>query len=125
MKKLSDAEFEIMNVIWKANGKLTSNQILEEMGNERNWKLASLMTVLSRMAEKGYVHCDRSTRTNYYTALISEEDYKLQESTGLLDRLYDNSVQKMVAGLYKGKKVSNKDLEELKDFLNSVEPKEK
>lgn len=33
------------------------------------------------MAEKGAVYCDRTTRTNYYTALVSEEEYKLAEGT--------------------------------------------
>ena len=42
---------------------MSSNQLLEEMGDNRNWKLASLMTVLDRLAEKGAVHCDRITRT--------------------------------------------------------------
>lgn len=79
MKKLSEAEFEIMQVLWRHHAPMTSNQLLAEMGDGRNWKLASLMTVLARMAEKGAVYCDRSTRTNYYTALVSEEEYKLAE----------------------------------------------
>ena len=85
MKKLSEAEFEIIQVLWRHNEPMTSNQILEEMEDNRNWKLASLMTVLARMADKGAVYCDRSTRTNYYTALVSEDEYKVSEGTSFLE----------------------------------------
>ena len=72
MKKLSDTEFSIMKILWKHQEPMTSNEILEEVKDVIDWKLASLMTTLARMADKGYVHCDRSTRTNYYTATVSE-----------------------------------------------------
>jgi len=125
MKKLGDAEFEIMKILWRSSGTpLTSNQILDELEGIKNWKLASLMTALARLAEKGFVYCDRSTRTNYYTALIEEKDYKLEESQSFLGKLYDNSVQKLIAGLYNGKKMSNKDIQELREYLDELEKEE-
>ena len=95
MMKLSEAEFEIMQILWRHSEPLTSNQILSELEETRNWKLASVMTVLARMAEKGAVYCDRNTRTNYYSALVSEEEYKLAESDSFLEKLYDNSAKNL------------------------------
>lgn len=123
MKKLSDAEFEIMQVLWRNRGPMTSNQLLDEMGNTRNWKLASLMTVLARMVEKGAVYCDRSTRTNYYTALVSEEDYKITEGTTFLSRLFNKSAKDFIASLYQGKQMSEKDIRELREYLDTLERK--
>lgn len=121
MKKLSEAEFEFMQVLWRHNAPMTSNQLLEEMGDNRNWKLASLMTVLARMAEKGAVHCDRTTRTNYYSALVSEEEYKLTEGTSLLEKMFHKSAKDFIASLYQGKKMSSEDIQELSDYLKSLE----
>lgn len=123
MKKLSDAEFEIMQVLWRNSGPMTSNQLLDEMGDTRNWKLASLMTVLARMVEKGAVYCDRSTRTNYYTALVSEEDYKITEGTTFLNRLFNRSAKDFIASLYQGKQMSEKDIQELREYLDTLEGK--
>lgn len=123
MKKLSDAEFEIMQVLWRNSGPMTSNQLLDEMGDTRNWKLASLMTVLARMVEKGAVYCDRSTRTNYYTALVSEEDYKITEGTTFLNRLFNKSAKDFIASLYQGKQMSEKDIQELREYLDTLEGK--
>lgn len=121
MKKLSDAELEIIRVLWAHQEPLTSNQILSEMGDKRNWKLASLMTVLARMAEKEAVYCDRSTRTNYYKALVTEEQYKLMESESFLERLYDKSAKNLIASLYQGRKMSKENIQELREYLNSLE----
>lgn len=124
MKKLSESEFEIMQVLWRHNAPMTSNQLLEEMGDNRNWKLASLMTVLARMAEKGAVHCDRTTRTNFYTALVSEEEYKLTEGTTFLEKLFHKSARDFIASLYQGKKMSSKDIRELREYLDTLEDEE-
>lgn len=123
MKKLSEAEFEIMQVLWQHNEPMTSNQLLEEMSDNRNWKLASLMTVLARMAEKGAVHCDRSTRTNYYTALVSEEEYKITEGTSILERLFNKSAKDFITMLYQSDRMSDKDLRELREYLDTLENK--
>ncbi len=124
MKKLSDAELEIMNVLWSHDKPLTSNQILDEISGKRNWKLASLMTVLARMGEKGAVYCDRSTRTNYYSVLVSEEEYKLTESETILERLYNKSAKNFIACLYQGKKMSKESIKELREYLDSLEREE-
>lgn len=121
MKKLSDSEFEIMKILWSRENPMTSNEILDEMRGQRDWKLASLMTVLARMVEKGYVYCDRSTRTNYYNAVVGEEQYKVGESEQLLDKLFNKSATRLIASLYQGKKFSAEEIKELRAYLDSLE----
>lgn len=121
MKKLSDTEFIIMKVLWEQDAPMTSNQILDELKEQLDWKLASLMTALARMVDKGYVHCDRTTRTNYYTAVVSEEQYKIEESESFLEKLYDKSATKFIASLCKKDKISDKEISELREYLDSLE----
>lgn len=121
MKKLSESEFEIMKILWSRSDAMTSNEILDEMKAQRDWKLASLMSALARMVDKGYVYCDRNTRTNYYSAVVSEEQYKMEESESFLERLYDKSPTKLVASLYHGSRLSGKEVKALREFLDSLE----
>lgn len=121
MKKLSDSEYEIMKVLWGRNAPMTSNEILDELKDRYDWMLAALMTFLARMADKGYVSCDRSTRTNYYSALVSEKEYQVRESRNLLEKLYDNSAAKMIAQLCNTNSISRKEIIELREYLNSLE----
>ncbi|MFD0711757.1 BlaI/MecI/CopY family transcriptional regulator [Paenibacillus sp. GCM10027626] len=120
IKRLGDAELEIMLVIWDVKESVTSNYILENLHNRRNWKLSTLMTILARLAEKGFVYCDRSTRTNYYSALISEKDYKAKESSSFLEKLYGNSLKNLVTNLYDSNAINDTDLSELRKMIDEL-----
>lgn len=121
IKNLGEAELEIMQVIWKAKRPITSNYILKELQGRRKWQLSTLMTSLSRLSDKGFVRCDRSTGSNLYTPVISENDYKTKESKHFLEKIYNNSIKNMVATLYNNEVLQASDLEELRKYLNEFE----
>ena len=121
MKKLSDSEFEIIKVLWNQGTPMTSNEILDRIKDKYDWKLSGLMTILARMVDKGYVYCDRNTRTNYYSAVISQKDYQVQESKTFLEKIFDNSATKMIAQLYKANRLSQEEISELRNYLDSLE----
>ena len=120
-KKLGEAELEIMQVIWKKETPVTSNYILKELKGQRQWQLSTLMTSLTRLSNKGFVSCDRSTGSNLYTSVISENEYKAGASKYFLEKLYNNSIQNMIATLYNNRQIKNSDIEELRDFLDGLE----
>ena len=121
LKKLGEAELEIMQVIWKSGNPVTSNYILKELQGRRKWQLSTLMTSLTRLSDKGFVSCDRSTGSNLYTSVISEKEYKAGASRHFLEKLYNNSIQNMVATLYSDKAIKDSDIEELRNFLDKLE----
>ena len=123
MKNLGEAELEIMQVIWRSEVPVTSSFILKELQGRRRWQLSTLMTSLSRLSEKEFVSCDRSTGSNLYTAMISENDYKTKESKHFLEKLYNSSIQNMIATLYSNKAMKNSDVEDLRKFLDDLEEK--
>ncbi len=121
IKKLSDSELDIMLIVWGADKPVTSSYILEHMKNERKWVLSTLMTVLARLEKKNILACDRNTRTNYYSALISEEEYKTRANRSFMEKLYGNSVSDLVASLYNSKTINKKDLVELRELINRLD----
>lgn len=124
MKKLGEAELEIMQVIWKTEAPVTSSFILKELRERRKWQLSTLMTSLSRLVDKGFISCDRTTGNNLYTSIISENDFKARESKNFLEKLYNNSIQNMVATLYSNKAIEDSDMDELRKFLDDLEEKQ-
>ena len=121
LKKLGEAELEIMQVIWDSEAPVTSNYILKELQGRRKWQLSTLMTSLTRLSDKGFVNCDRSTGSNLYTSIISENEYKAGASKHFLEKLYNNSIQNMIATLYSNKAIKDDDVEELRNFLDKIE----
>ncbi len=121
LKKLGEAELEIMQVIWDSTAPVTSNYILKELQGRRKWQLSTLMTSLSRLANKGFIICDRSSGTNLYSQVVSESDYKTNAGKHFLEQLYNNSIQNMVATLYSSKMIKEADLAELRSYLDTLE----
>ena len=121
MKRLGDAELEIMQVIWHTGVPMTAGHIQQKLRDRRNWQLSSLMTALSRLAEKGFVQCDRSTRTNLYTALISEAVYRKEAGQSFLTKLYDNSIRNFITALYDANALTPDDLQELRSLIDDME----
>ena len=124
IKRLGDAELEIMLEIWNSNDAVTSNYVLEQLKSKRKWALSTLMTSLSRLCDKGFIKCDRTTGNNLYSAIILEEDYKSKENKSFLEKMYGNSFQSLVASFYSNKVIDKSDISELRNFLNTLEKKE-
>ncbi|MEA4962214.1 BlaI/MecI/CopY family transcriptional regulator [Lutispora sp.] len=124
INRLPDAELEIMLIIWKAGKPVNSSYILEQLQDKRKWALATLMTVLARLTEKGFLLCEKEGRNNRYIAAISEAEYKESEGKSTLEKLYGNSFRNLVVSLYNGKAIDKNDLAELREFLDKVEREE-
>src|SRR5690554_3609339 len=101
-----------MLVVWKAEKPLSSSFILEQLKGKREWALSTLMTVLSRLVDKGFLICEKEGRSNKYRAAITEAEYKQSEGRTILKNLFGNSIQDMVMSLYNGKAIDQKDLVE-------------
>jgi predicted transcriptional regulator len=124
IKRLPDAELEIMIVIWKSGKPVNSSYILEQIRAKRTWALATLMTVLTRLVEKGFLVCEKKGRSNMYRAVISEDEYKESEGKSTLEKLFGNSIQDMVMSLYNGNAIGKSDLAELRELLDKIEKEE-
>ena len=123
MKKLGDAELEIMLAVWEAGEPVPSSYVQEKLRGRRDWALPSILTSLSRLVDKGFLSCQKRGKSNWYHPLVSEKDYKAAEGRGLIDRLYGSSFTGMVAALYDGRAIGDSDLEQLRKYLDELEGK--
>lgn len=120
MKKLGDAELEIMQVIWAAEEPVTSKYVQKHLKTRSSLPLSSIMATLATLVKKGFVYCDRTTRTNYYSAVIEKQKYQKFENDNLLNRLYDNSWKNLMVNLFQEKVFSKEDIEEVKRSSGKV-----
>ncbi|MBE6881948.1 MAG: BlaI/MecI/CopY family transcriptional regulator [Ruminococcaceae bacterium] len=118
--RLGDGELEVMQAIWDAKKPVTAGSILEKVQQKRTWGLSTLMTVLARLIEKGYLTVDKSGGSNIYSAVVAEKDYKNKEGRSFLEKVYGNSLSAFVSALYDGGSIKNEELEELKRFIENA-----
>lgn len=118
-KKLPEAELEIMLVIWDGQQPVTSESIMERL--DKDWTRPTLLKLLTRLCDRGFLRCDKEGRHNVYSVLVPRENYVQDASSNFLQKLHHNSLTSLVASLYDGQKVSKADLEELKRFIEEAE----
>lgn len=122
MRRLPEAELEIMLEIWKIEGPVCRTD-LEKALAEKNWAAPTILTMLSRLEKKGYLSMKKVGKTNYYTALISEKDYATVEGKNMMEKFFGNSLKSFVACMTGSEGFSKEELEDLRKFLNSLESK--
>ena len=80
MKRLPDTELEVMKALWASERAPVPRSSLEEALRDRGWATNTFNTYLSRLAEKGFVSCEKRGKTNYYTPQVRQADYLAFES---------------------------------------------
>ncbi|MEK3793598.1 BlaI/MecI/CopY family transcriptional regulator [Paenibacillus sp. FSL R7-0204] len=119
IQKLSDTELELMEAIWASTPPVTSTELLNQFTQKgRDWKAQTISTFLSRLVDKGVLTATRHGRLNKYVPGISPEDYKLVETQHVLDGLYQGSVKNLISAMYDGDKLSDQDIDELKQWFS-------
>ena len=113
--KISDSEMEIMRIIWRKNAEVSAAQLLDEL--TIRWKQTTVLTFLKRLVDKGILSVRKEGKTNYYSPLISENEYKTQQTRGFLKEVHSGSVSNFLTALYGGQKPDKEEMEELKKWF--------
>lgn len=119
MKRLPEAELELMMIIWDAEKPITRTEIEERMDSGRKVMPSTILTLLSRLEERGYVAREKRGKINYYTPLREKDSYLQETGRKVLKNLFGNSLSVFAAALYDGEPMSDVEIEKLQDFLDS------
>lgn len=121
MSKISEAELEIMKVVWNKKS-ATSLEIIEEVSKQTKWSKNTIKTLISRLVEKEALKVIKNKGNLYiYQPIISENTYKKSENQNFLNKLYNGSINDMLLSFVKAKKLTKKDLEELMNIIEEDE----
>ena len=114
--RLPDAELEVMKALWSLERyPAHTGEIAARL--DKSWKAPTLLKLLSRLEERGFVKREKEGRNNLYTPLVRREDYLSAESRAFLQRLHGGSLPSLVAALMDSRAISRRDLEELEEIL--------
>lgn len=117
MKKLPDAEFDIMKVVWTNEPPITTNIIMQQLGNAREWKAQTVISLMQRLVERGFIRTEKKGKERSYYPLVSKEEYLKFETDDFMERFHGNSITSLVATLYDGSRIKADDLDQLEKWL--------
>lgn len=118
LPKISEAELEIMKVLWSKFPQ-TANEIIEELEDAMDWKPKTIRTLINRLVQKEAVsyHQDKGRMYAYYP-LVSQDNYLQVETKSLLKRFCGAAFKPLLVNFLKEEKLSSEDINELKRILD-------
>lgn len=120
MKRLPESELEIMQIIWKEPAPVSRMTIETALQSIHPLAPTTILTLLTRLCEKGFLSLKKEGRTNLYEPLITEKEYLAAESRSFLDRLFHGSVAGFATALCDSG-IKKEELEELRQLLEKGE----
>ena len=120
-EKITDAELEIMKVLWEKKS-LTLNELVEELSKEEPKNKSTIKTLLYRLIDKKVVKSiEKNKKENEYKPLISEKKYLKSANETFLEKLYDGNVNNMLLNFVKDKKITKEEIEKLLNIIDERE----
>ena len=117
MQKLPQSEFEVMKALWALPGPVTAGEVLAQLPPQKEWKVQTVITLLSRLRERGFVTSEKKGKERWFQAAIPREEYLQFETGQFLRQYHDNSFVSFVSALYDGKEMDDADADELLRWL--------
>lgn len=121
---VSDAELEVLKVLW-ADGPATVRDVAAALRRQRR-RLAynTVLTLLSRLREKGYVAADRREAAHLFRAIVTREELLGSTLTALADRVCDGTASPLVHALVRSRRFSADEIAHLRKLLDDLAPED-
>ncbi len=122
MPSISEAEFEVMKVIW-ANEPINTNDVVKKLSEISIWSPKTIHTLLSRLVKKGALDYQKDGRVFVYRSTISQSEYLNTESQSFLNRFYNGAINSLLISFIENEKLSEQDINELTKSLEKLKGK--
>lgn len=113
---ITDAEWEIMRVVWSKKA-TTSNEIIGILMTKMAWKPSTVKTLLSRLVDKQYVGTEKKGKQFIYTPLVDEEVCINESGQAFLEKICAKKVGGVLESIIQTKELSVTDIERLIQLL--------
>ena len=107
-----------METLWKL-GDLTAGQLAKILNRQTGWNRNTTYTVIKKLVEKEAI--ERREPNFLCHAVVSREQVQQQETTDLIDKLFDGSSEMFLSAYLSGRKLSNEEIKRLKKLIEDLE----
>ena len=116
--KLFDSELKIMDVLWR-EGDTTAKHISDVLKEDTGWNMNTTYTLIKRCIKKGAI--ERFEPNFMCHALIPKKEVQEAETNELINKIYDGSADKLFAALLGRKKLTDEQIDKLKQIVGEFE----
>jgi BlaI family penicillinase repressor len=119
--RLSEFELDVMTHFW-SDRELSAPELFERIGAERGVSYSTVKTIIDRLEAKGAIERITSRgRTIVYAAIIKQERVRKPIVKAFLRRLFGDDLRPLFAQLLKDEKLSDEELEYLRELVAAAQ----
>lgn len=119
-QRLPDAEYEIMDFIWDTTPPVTTSMVMARIGQQRQWKIQTVVTLFARLTERGFLRVERgSGRERSFYPILSREEYLRMETRSFVRRYHKENYVSLFNALHRDD-LSDRDLDELSSWVQTL-----
>lgn len=120
IRRLPDAEQEVMQAIWACEVPAARTDIEDILFKTHPMALTTLLTLLTRLSEKGFITIEKNGRRSYYTPCVTQEEYLASQSKNFFEKLCGGNLS-IFANALCDSGLSKEELAELRTLLERGE----
>ena len=119
--KLPESELRLMQAVWALHAAgepdITAAALMAADEGLSRLKLTTVLTLITRLAGRGFLTIEKRGRANCYTPLVSEADYKAQAAAEFIATVYESKPGDLLSALLGGGLLSEDEIAELRTVL--------
>ena len=112
--EIGEVQERFANLVWD-HEPIPSGQLAKLCEQELNWKKSTTYTVLRRLCQKGIFTSENGT----VTSLMSRQMFQARQSEEIIEESFAGSLPDFVAAFTSRKKLSKKEIKELKKIIEN------
>lgn len=114
--KLGEMEEKFAELIWQ-HAPIGTGELTKLCETAFDWKRTTTYTMLKRLCQRNLFENDHGT----VKVLMSKEEFESAKGEQFLDEHFDGSLPKFLTAFSRRKKLSSREVEELKKLIESYE----
>jgi BlaI family penicillinase repressor len=114
---ISDAEWEVMNVLWTSATPMTANEVVDRLSGRKSWSPRTVKTMLNRLIAKGALHFQARGKSYLYRPAVRREHCVRAASRSFLSRVFSGSTGPMLIHFVTHAELSQNEIDALSQLL--------
>ena len=123
MERLSDAEWKILDTLWK-HGPMTLMELTHTLEDETGWQRTTVISFLKRMEAKDAVYHIDGERAKMFYPKVKQSEATLNETRSFLDKVFSGNVGLMLSNMIQQDALSDEEIDKLARILKGEQPDE-
>ena len=120
-RQLTRAEMEIMSILWDSGKVMTTHEIIERYPEPKP-AYSTIATFLKILINKGFISSKKlegGGKTLVFSPLMTRDEYTNRVMKEVKSSFFGNSLKSMLSFFVKQEEVSEEELKEIMEMINS------